>query len=101
MTELVEQLTNLAKEIQELRKQVALLQQQRDDYKCELDKLFHSWSRDDLDEWAANKGIEITENQWHDWCNYWDSTYNLQYTMETVMEEWWENRKRESLDTTN
>jgi len=101
MAELAEQLACVSKEIRELRKQVMLLREQRDAYKRELDKLFHAWSRDDLDEWASNKGIEITENQWHDWCDYWDSTYNLQYTMEAVMEEWWETRKRESLDPTN
>jgi TolA-binding protein len=104
MAELVEQLSNLAKEIQELRKQMLLLQKQRDDYKRELDKLFHAWGRDDLEEWGASNGVKITEALWRNWCNSWMDIYNLQNdqeAMEMAMNDWWENRKLESLDPTN
>lgn len=102
--ELVQELTNLAEQIRGLRKEIALLQQQRDEYKRELGNIFHAWSREDLEEWGASNGVKITEALWKDWSISWMDIYclqNDQEAMEMAMNDWWENRKSESLDPTN
>jgi hypothetical protein len=102
--DLSQQLMNLAQELRELRTQIALLQKQRDAYKRELDNLFHAWSREDLEEWGAANGVHITDALWKDWSISWMDIYCLQNdeeAMEMAMNDWWENRKQESLDPTN
>jgi hypothetical protein len=100
--ELVQELTNLAEQIRGLRKEIALLQKQRDEYKRELDNLFHAWSREDLEEWGAANGVRITDALWKDWSISWMDIYcleNDEEAMEMAMNDWWENRK--SPDPTN
>jgi hypothetical protein len=104
MSDLVEQLSTLAKELQVLRKEIETLRKQRDEYKRELGNIFHAWSREDLEEWGASNGVKITEALWKDWSISWMDIYclqNDQEAMEMAMNDWWENRKSESLDPTN
>lgn len=104
MTELVEQLSTLAKELQALRKEIAILRKQRDEYKRELDSIFHLWTRGDLEEWGASHGVRITEALWKDWSISWMDIYCLQNdeeAMEMAMNDWWERIKTDSCDPTN
>ena len=101
MTELVEELGKLVEQIRGLRKEIVLLQQQRDEYKRELNNIFHAWSREDLEDWGEVNGVTITEDLWNDWCRSWQGLPNDQEAMEQAMNNWWENRRSESLDPTN
>jgi predicted nuclease with TOPRIM domain len=95
MAELVEKLSNLVKELEELRKEVVNLRKERDEYKGELENMYHAWYRLDLENWAADHGIEITDKLWRDWCTFWMDIYNLEYEQEAMrmaMEDWWKNR---------
>ena len=94
--QLTQSMTNLATNIHGLRDDILALKEERDNYKTELQRMYHAWDRSDLEEWAAEKDIEITDKMWSDWCNVWMDIYNLQYEQEAMkqaMDDWWESRE--------
>lgn len=95
MEDLTTILEDLKRQIQLLRENVIQLKQQRDEYKGELENMYHAWYRLDLEDWGAERGIDITDKLWRDWCTFWMDIYNLQYEQEAMkqaMDDWWESR---------
>lgn len=95
MEQLVTALADLKQQLESLREDVARLKRERDEYKGELENMYHAWYRMDLEDWGAEHDIEITDKLWRDWCNFWMDIYNLQYEQEAMkqaMDDWWESR---------
>lgn len=95
-TELMRAMANLAVQVDSLRKMLDEIRDQRDMYREELERYYHAWSRDDLEEWADDNNVVITDEHWKDWCNVWMDVYNLQYEQEAMrmaMDEWWKSRQ--------
>jgi hypothetical protein len=85
----------LGDQIAELRAEVLRLRKERDDLRHELERQYHVWTRDDLDEWAKSRGITITDELWTEWCVSWDTVYSVldeREVMTAAMEDWWRAR---------
>lgn len=92
---LMRAMSELAVEVDALRKMLDEIRDQRNRYRAELERQFHAWSRDDLEEWADDNNVVITDDHWKDWCNVWMDIYNLQYEQEAMrmaMDDWWKSR---------
>lgn len=83
----------LANQVKDLMEMVRTLQAERDALQIEVSRQYHAWSRDDLEDWADEKGVEITEDLWRNWCIFWCDIYNLEYEQEAMrmaMDDWWQ-----------
>jgi hypothetical protein len=97
MTDLMRAMAELAIQVDSLRKMLDEIRDQRDMYRDELERQYHAWSRDDLEDWADKKRILITDDMWKDWCNVWMNAYNVQADqacMLMAMDDWWKSRSR-------
>ena len=92
-TELMRTVANLAVQVDSLRKMLDEIRDQRDTYRRELERQFHVWSRDDLEEWADDNGVVITDAHWKDWCNVWMDLQHDQEAMRMAMDDWWKSRQ--------
>jgi hypothetical protein len=97
MTDLMRAMAELAIQVDSLRKMLDEIRDQRDMYRDELERQYHAWSRDDLEDWADKNHVVITNDMWNDWCNVWINMYNVQADRECMrmaMDDWWKSRSQ-------
>jgi hypothetical protein len=92
--DLVAVLDFLRTELAELRTEIVALRKQRDELKRELERQYHAWTRDDLEDVVG----PVTDAEWKDWCISWEDIYNLEYEQEAMriaFDDWRASRRGE------
>jgi len=77
----------LRTELASLRTTVLALRTERDQLRRELERQYHAWSREDLEDQVG----PVTDAEWKDWCISWEDIYNLEYEQEAMriaFDEW-------------
>ena len=67
-------------ELDALRKTINALRKERDQLRRELERQYHAWTREDLEDEVG----PVTDAEWKDWCISWEDIYNLEYEQEAM-----------------
>lgn len=82
----------LRAELATLRTTVLALRKERDDLMRTLERQYHAWSREDLEDQVG----PVTDAEWRDWCISWEDIYNLEYEQEAMkiaFDDWRASRR--------